>query len=129
VAPLQTLAAQPWSRLHLDFAGLFINHMFLFIIDTHTKWIEAAPLPVATSQLTIQQLQPIFTHFGIPDTVVTNNVTCFVSSEFEQFLFVNGIHHQKSSPFHPATNGLAERAIHILKQGLKMIKIEERLAK
>jgi len=87
VAPLQPLAwpAQPWSHLHLDLAGLFLNHMFLVIIDIHTKWIEAALLPAATSQLTIQQLRTIFACFGIPDTVVTDNGTCFVSSEFEQF--------------------------------------------
>ena len=84
-APLQPLTwpARPWSRLHLDFAGPFLNYMFLVIIDVHTKWLEAIPLRGATSQLTIQQLRTIFARFGLPDTVVTDNGTCFVSSEFE----------------------------------------------
>ena len=106
--------------------------MFLMVIDAHTKWLEVIPLRGATSQLTIQQLQTIFAHFGLPDTVVTDNGTCFVSSEFEQFLSENGIHHWKTAPYHPATNGLAERNVQILKQGLKKIKngsMEERLAK
>ena len=133
-APLQPLTwpAWAWSRLHLDFAGPFLNYMFLVMIDAHMKWLEAIPICGATSQLTIQQLQTIFTHFGLPDTVVTDNDTCFVSIEFEQFLSENGIHHWKTAPYHPASNSLAERAMQILKQRLKKIKngsMEERLAK
>ncbi len=45
--------------------------------------------------------------------------TCLVSQEFEQFLITNGIRHFTSSPYHPATNGLAERAVQIVKNGLK----------
>ena len=54
-APLQPLIwpAQPRSRLHLDFAGPFLNCMFLVIIDGHMKWLEAIPFCGATSQLTI----------------------------------------------------------------------------
>ena len=92
-------------------------HSFLVIIDAHSKWIEAIPLPAATFQLTIKQLQAVFAQFGIPDTVVMDNGTCFVSSEFEQFLLENSISHQKSPPYHQASNSLAERAVQILKQG------------
>ena len=68
--------------------------------------------------MTIQQLRTIFAHFGLPDTVVTDNGTYFVSCEFEQFLSENGIYHWKMAPYHPASNGLAETAVQILKQGL-----------
>ena len=120
------------SRLSNNWDGPFLNYMFLVIPDAHMKWLEATPLCGATSQLTIQQLRTIFARFGLPDTVVTDNGTCFVSSEFEKFLSENGIHHRKTAPYHPASNGLAERAVQILKQGLKKIKngsMEERLAK
>ena len=106
--------------------------MFLVIIDAHSKWIEAIPLPGATYQWTIQQLRTTFAHFSILDTIVTDNGTCFVSSEFEQFLSQNGTQHQRSAPYHPVSNGMAERGVQILKQDLKKITngpIEERLAK
>ena len=69
---------------------------------------------------------------GLPETVVTDNGTCFTSSEFEGFLKKNGIKHFTSAPYHPASNGLAERAVQIVKKGLKKMtegSISERLAR
>ena len=55
VAPLNPLPwpSKPWSRLHLDYAGRFLNHMFLIVIDAGSKWIEAFPVHSSTSKITI----------------------------------------------------------------------------
>ena len=111
--------SRPWARLHLDFAGPFENRMFLVLIDAHSKWIEAFCVQNATSRTVISELRPVFARFGVPETVVTDNGTCFVSEEFEQFLTSNGIKHYTSAPYHPASNGLAERAVQIIKRGLR----------
>ena len=110
---------RPWARLHLDFAGPVQGKMYLILIDAHSKWIEAFCTPNATSLTVIEQLRAVFARFGLPETVVTDNGTCFVSSEFEVFLQRNGIKHLTSAPYHPASNGLAERAVQIIKKGLK----------
>ena len=34
---------KPWSRLHLDYAGPFLNRMFLVLVDAHSKWLEVVP--------------------------------------------------------------------------------------
>ena len=73
---------QPWSRLHLDFAGPMLNHMFLVVVDAHTKWIEVVPTSNSTLFRTIQQLRTLFAQFGVPRTVVTDNGPCFISEEF-----------------------------------------------
>lgn len=44
---------------------------------------------------------------------------CFVSEEFETYLSKNGIKHITSAPYHPSTNSLAERAVQLVKKGLK----------
>ena len=42
-----------------------------------------------------------------------------MSEEFKQFLTNNGVHLIRSSPYHPATNGTAERMVQIMKRALK----------
>ena len=70
-----------------------------------------------TSTLTIQCLRRIFATFGLPEVVVTDNGPSLVSDEFEAWLKRNGIRHKTSPPYHPATNGLAERAVQTVKRG------------
>ena len=120
VAPLHPWKwpTRPWSRLHLDFAGPFLGKMFLILINSHSKWIEAFCTPNATTTTVIEVT---FARFGLPDTIVSDNGPCFVSEEFKQYLQQNGIKQITSAPYHPATNGLAERAIQVVKRGLKKV--------
>ena len=45
--------AQPWSRLHLDFAGPFLGHMFLVHVDAHSKWLSVEVMQSITVKKTI----------------------------------------------------------------------------
>jgi len=55
----------------------------------------------------------------LPEAIVSDNGSCFVSEEFQQFLKSNGVKPVNYAPYHPSSNGLAERAIQIVKKGLK----------
>ena len=123
-APLQPWRwpTRPWARVHADFAGPIQGQMLLILIDAHSKWIEAHPMSTITSSATAQCCRKIFATFGIPEVLVTDNGPSFVSAEFEQFLKKNTIRHKTSPPYHPATNGLAERAVQTVKRGLKKMK-------
>ena len=134
VAPLQPWQwpTRLWARLHLDYAGPVKGKMYLIIVDAHSKWIKAICTPSATSAAVIEELNVLFAQFGLPDTIVTDNGTCFVSAEFAVYLKKYGIKHITSTPYHPATNSMAERAVQIVKQGLRKItqgSIRIRLAK
>ena len=123
---------RPWARLHLDFAGPFEGRLFLIMIDAHSKWIEAVSTHSTSSAVVIEELRSVFARFGIPEMIVTDNGTGFVSQEFKSFLEKNGVRHVTSAPYHPASNGLAERAVQVIKKGLKKVSegsIKERLAK
>ena len=84
-------------------------------------------------KVVIDALRTVFARFGIPETIVSDNGTPFVSEEFIHFLQQNGIKHNTSAPHHhPAFNGLTERAVQIVKRGLKKVisgDINSRLAK
>ena len=123
VAPLHPWSwpTRPWARLHSDYAGPFEGKMILIIVDAHSKWIEAICTPGSTFTVVIDELRTLLAQFGLPETIVTDNGPCFVSSEFETFLVRNGIKHLTSAPYHPSSNGLAERAVQLVKRGLKKI--------
>ena len=88
-----------------------MGHMFFILIDAHSKWIEVELMSSTTSLAIISILRKIFAHFGLPTTIVTDNGRNFVSSEFNEFLHRNRIKHLMSAPYHPSSNGLAERAV------------------
>ncbi len=113
--------SRPWSRLHVDFAGPFMGKTLLIVIDAHSKWIDTSVVATTSSYVVIERLRGLFAMFGIPETLVSDNGSGFVSQEFRSFLARNGIKQTTSAPYHPATNGLAERAVQIVKKGLKKV--------
>ena len=110
-----------------------IHGQNLFIlIDAHSKWIDAVCTNSPSACAAIEHLRTVFSQFGIPETVVSDNAACFTGKEFQAFMTSNGIKHITSAPHHPASNGLAERAVQIVKNGLKKVTegtINTRLAK
>ena len=98
----------PWKRLHLDFAGPFLDKMFLVLVDAYSSYRDIIPMTHATSVSTIAALRHVFSYFGLPEHLVTDNGSQFTSREFKTFLSANDIQHTTTSPGHPATNGFAE---------------------
>ena len=122
----------PWERLHADFAGPFMNKMFLVVVDAHSKWLEVFPMSTTTAQVTIEKLRRILATHGLPRILTTDNGPQLISAEFQAFMKANGIRHIRSSPHHPATNGLAERAVQSSKEHVKRFRdgsLAEKLAK
>ncbi|XP_061398657.1 uncharacterized protein K02A2.6-like [Musca vetustissima] len=115
------LTLKPWSRIHIDYAGPFIGTNFLIVVDSHSKWLEVKATADTTSTKTIELLRDIFASHGLPDIVVTDNGRNFKSSEFETFLKENGIRHFCTAPYHPSSNGQAERFVQSVKSHLKKL--------
>ena len=93
--------------------------MFMVLVDAHSKWLEVEVVASATSQATMQKLRAIFATHGLPEVLVSDNGSVFTSEEFRTFLARNGIQHVTSAPYHPSSNGLAERAVQTFKRGME----------
>ena len=61
----------------------------------------------------------MFVQHGLPEQLVSDNGPQFTSTEFAEFLKGNQIKHIMSAPYHPASNGLAERFVQTMKRTLK----------
>ena len=89
-----------------------------------------------TANKTIDELRLIFASHGLPEELVSDNGPQFVSHEFSEFMRKNGIKHILVPPYHPSSNGAAERSVRVLKEalikqvfeGTKGMSIKHRLA-
>ena len=108
----------PWQRLHLDFAGPDKGFSYLVIVDAYSKWPEVFIMRTTTSNEVIRILRVLFARYGFPYRLVTDNGPQFVSAEFGKFLHSYGIGHSRTAPYHPSTNGEAERFVQTLKNFL-----------
>ncbi|XP_049291417.1 uncharacterized protein K02A2.6-like [Anopheles funestus] len=111
----------PWQRVHIDYAGPLNGEYFLVVVDAFTKWPEIIKTSSTTAVATIAILRSIFARFGVPVTIISDNGTQFVSSEFKEFCLKNGINHITTAPFHPQSNGQAERFVDTFKRAIKKI--------
>ncbi|XP_063394366.1 uncharacterized protein K02A2.6-like [Cydia fagiglandana] len=125
------IPVEPWHRLHVDYAGPFLGHMWLIVIDAYTKWLEVVPMNVTTTRATVQRLKNIFATFETPRYIVSDNGPQFTSKDFNHFCQVSGITHIKTTPYHRKTNGLAERAVRTFKERMlasdRSLDLQERL--
>lgn len=107
---------RPWDRLHIDLAGPFDGKYWLIVVDALSKWPEVEAIRTTTSDVIIKKLRGLFARYGIPKNIVTDNGPQFISRHFRNFCIQNSINHIKVTPYHPKSNGLAERFIKTFKR-------------
>jgi hypothetical protein len=85
------------------------HQYILAIMDYFTKWVEAIPMKTVTSKDVINFIKEHVIHrFGIPQTVMTDGGSVFISEEFRKFAADVGIKVIRSSPYYAQANGQAE---------------------
>ncbi|KAI9100747.1 hypothetical protein K1719_024109 [Acacia pycnantha] len=89
-------------------------------VDYFTKWIEADPLTTITSARVRRFVQQkIFSRFGVPAEVVTDNGTKFTNRNFQGMMVDLDITHHFASVEHPQSNGQVEAANKVILDGLR----------
>ncbi|XP_062713307.1 uncharacterized protein K02A2.6-like [Aedes albopictus] len=128
--PLQSwpLAQSPWERIHIDFAGPLNGLHFLVVVDAFSKWPEICIVRNPTTSAVTEFLNELFARFGIPNVIVSDNGSQFTSEQFATFCRKNGVQHFRISPYHPQSNGQAERFVDTLKRSLRKINEGENIS-
>jgi hypothetical protein len=117
-------ATKPWSRIHIDYAGPVDGYYYLAVVDAYSKWPEVVQTKFITTSSTINNLDDMFSRWGVPETIVSDNGTQFSSKSFHSYCSRLGIQHKFSPPYHPQSNGQAERFVDTFKRSLLKMKNE-----
>lgn len=98
------------------------------LIDAYSKYPCIYPTSSTSTKATTELLEETCAHFGYSHTIVTDNATTFLSEEFQVWCRQRGIVHLPGAPYHPATNGAAERLVQSFKQSVKKSSLAPRAA-
>lgn len=100
-----------WQRVHIDYAGPMDGFYLLVVVDSLSKWPEVVMTRSISASTTVKILDTIFARNEFPETLVSDNGTQFSSKEFREMCENYGIEHLKTAPYHPQSNGRAERFV------------------
>ncbi|XP_055918976.1 uncharacterized protein K02A2.6-like [Eupeodes corollae] len=114
---------KPWIRLHIDFFS-FSGKTFLLSVDATSKWMDVFYMTSTTADAMILKLRQLFSTFGLPEQLVSDNGPPFTSDRFIRFLKSKGVDVMKSPPYFPQANVLAERFVQVVKKFFKKKFIE-----
>lgn len=113
--PLRTFdlcGVTPWSKIASDIFVYQQNH-FLLIVDYYSKWPEIMILKDLSSLQVINSLKSIFSKYGIPDELISDNGPQYASkgcrNSAKEYMYT--IVHSTSSLLYPRSNGQAERMV------------------
>lgn len=108
---------KPWQRLHMDFAELN-GAMWLIVIDAKTTWPEAVMMQSTTTGKLLEVLRQLFSTHGLSEQIVADNGPQFASKEFRECCRDRAVVLTLTPPYHPNSNGEAERFVQTFKRGM-----------
>ena len=97
----------------IDFMGPFpasYNNLYILLaVDYVSKWVEAIPTRTNDAKVVAQFLRSnIFSRFGTPRALITDNGTHFCNKVIDKVLQKYGVRHRTSLAYHPQSNGQEE---------------------
>ena len=113
-----TLPDYPWQKIGSDLFQLK-GTTYLLVVDYFSRYPEIVKLTSTTSGSIISALRSIFSRYGIPEVMLSDNGPQYSSQEMKDFASSYGFIQVTSSPHYQQSNGLAERMVRTMKELLK----------
>ncbi|BES94567.1 multicellular organismal development [Nesidiocoris tenuis] len=113
-----------FSALHIDLVGPLPPsddfRYFLSIIDRFTNWMEAIPLTNIMAETVAQATyENWIVRYGVPSSITTDQGRQFEATLFQHLSEICGIKLQRTTAYHPQSNGKVERLHRTLKAALR----------
>jgi transposase InsO family protein len=121
------VVTEPFKHIAIDIVGPLPtchetgNRFILTVIDLCTHYPEAIPLKDHTAQSVAESLLSVFSHFGCPETLLTDNAPEMISETMSILESDFNIRHVHISAYHPQSNGACEKFNACLKSMLTAV--------
>ena len=106
--------AVPWSKVATDIFH-HESQPYLLVVDYTSRFPIVRRLKSMSAQNIAEQFQSIFSEYGWPDTLVSDNGPCYSAKTFTNLMKEYAVNHITSSPHYPQSNGLAGKFVQIVK--------------
>ena len=128
--PLQTsepLPDAPWTVLSMDFCGPFPNGSYLLVvIDEYSRYPVVEIINSLSAKTVIPVLDKIFSLFGCPVTLASDNGLPMNTEAFEKFAEYLGFEHRKIIPLWPKANSECERFNKTICKAIRAAHVEQK---
>ena len=108
------IPAFPWTKIVTDIFH-FEGNSYLLLVDYTSRYPIIHKLTSMTAQHVIRHLKIMFSEYGWPYTIVSDNGPCYMVEVFTKTMQEYSVNHITSSPHYPQSNGLAERFVQTVK--------------
>ena len=114
---------KPWEFIAVDILKVppsFRGNTYLLVLqDYFTKWLEAVPLADQKAETIVKQLVKIFSTFGMPKYLHSDQGTNFESTILQKTCAAFGIIKTRTTAYHPQGDGMVERSNRSILQMLR----------
>uniref|UniRef100_H3A736 Gypsy retrotransposon integrase-like protein 1 n=1 Tax=Latimeria chalumnae TaxID=7897 RepID=H3A736_LATCH len=107
------------KEVSIDFADLPTGEYLLVISDDYSRYPVVDIVKSTSTQTVIPRIDKIFSEFGTPKIVKSDNGPPFHSHEFKLFAKELGFHQRRITPYWPRVSGEVERFMKTIKKNNK----------
>ena len=110
----QEIPLHPLSKWVTDIFH-FAGASYLLIVDYTCRFPVVHNLSSMTGQHVANQCKLIFSEYGWPETLISDNGSCYTAEAFTSVMNAYHVNHITGSPHYPQSNGLAGKYVQIVK--------------
>ena len=104
------LPSSPWESVVTDYYGpLATGEYLIVVIDEYSRFPIVKITSSTSPKSAIPKYDKIFSEFGIPKRLRSDNGSPYNSNEFSDYCKYMGLQHKPIMPFYPQANGMVEK--------------------